>query len=82
MKILDFSFIWLLFSTVFSRRAKVLTDETFEHDTQAISGSTTGDWLVLFCEPNRFEECQEIMPMWDEISSLLAGQVNVAFVDV
>ena len=24
-----------------------LTDDSFEHDTQAASGATTGDWLVL-----------------------------------
>ena len=26
----------------------VLTDENFEHDTQATTGSTTGSWLILF----------------------------------
>jgi len=26
---------------------KALNDETFEHLTQAASGATTGDWLVL-----------------------------------
>lgn len=26
----------------------VLTDENFEHDTQATTGSTTGRWLVVF----------------------------------
>lgn len=26
---------------------KELTDETFEHLTQAATGSTTGDWLIL-----------------------------------
>jgi hypothetical protein len=28
-----------------------LTDATFEHDTQASTGSTTGDWFVEFYAP-------------------------------
>lgn len=65
--------VFALITMAIAKRAIILTDENFEHDTQAASGSTTGDWLVLFCEPNRFEECAEIMPMWDELSNLLAG---------
>lgn len=26
---------------------KTLTDSTFEHDTQASTGATTGDWFVM-----------------------------------
>lgn len=26
---------------------KQLTDDSFEHDTQASSGSTTGDWFIM-----------------------------------
>ena len=26
---------------------KILTDATFEHDTQASTGATTGDWFVM-----------------------------------
>ena len=32
------------------KKAYQLTDDNFEHDTQATTGATTGDWLVLFCE--------------------------------
>jgi len=28
-----------------------LTDATFEHDTQASTGGTTGDWFVMFAAP-------------------------------
>ena len=49
-----FGIFSLLVVIAWTRRAIVLTDETFENDTQAASGSTTGDWLVLFCEPRRF----------------------------
>ena len=30
---------------------KILTDENFEHDTQATTGATTGDWFVMFYAP-------------------------------
>jgi hypothetical protein len=30
---------------------KILTDQNFEHDTQATTGATTGDWFVLFYAP-------------------------------
>jgi hypothetical protein len=30
---------------------KILTDKNFEHDTQATTGATTGDWFVLFYAP-------------------------------
>ena len=65
-----------------SRPVIELTDANFEHDTQAATRGTTGDWLVLFCEPNRYRHCAALMPMWTELSSLLAGKVNVAHVDV
>jgi hypothetical protein len=29
----------------------VLKDSTFEHDTQAVTGATTGDWFVEFYAP-------------------------------
>lgn len=30
------------------KKTHVLTDASFEHDTQASTGATTGDWFVLF----------------------------------
>ena len=30
---------------------QVLTDKNFEHDTQAVTGATTGDWLIEFYAP-------------------------------
>ncbi|KAJ8306714.1 hypothetical protein KUTeg_015755 [Tegillarca granosa] len=35
-----------------------LTDETFEHLTQAATGATTGDWLVIFYCP----KCEDRLP--------------------
>ena len=59
-----------------------LTDSNFEHDTQATTGSTTGDWLILFCEFQRFKVCREYAPFWNELAGMLRGQTTVAFVDV
>ena len=30
---------------------RTLTDATFEHDTQAATGATTGDWFIEFMAP-------------------------------
>ena len=59
-----------------------LTDLNFEHDTQATTGSTTGDWLILFCEYERFEKCRNYQPFWDELAGILRGRVTVAYIDV
>lgn len=32
-----------------AKRPIELTDANFEHDTQAVTGATTGDWFILFC---------------------------------
>jgi len=80
--VLFLAFVMTMGNFVQARPPIELTDENFEHDTQSATGGTTGDWLVLFCEPNRFRVCKEIMPMWAELSALLAGRVNVAQVDV
>eukprot|EP00742_Colponemidia_sp_Colp-10_P004521 GILJ01004826.1.p1 GENE.GILJ01004826.1~~GILJ01004826.1.p1 ORF type:complete len:239 (+),score=20.50 GILJ01004826.1:33-719(+) len=58
-----------------------LTDETFEHLTQASTGSTTGDWLIEFYAP-WCGHCQRLAPIYDEVGRVLKGEVNVAKVDV
>ncbi len=63
------------------KRSKELTDKTFEHDTQATTGATTGDWLVNFCSKSK-RECREIEPLWDELTEKLFGRVSVAHVDL
>ena len=42
---LSFCLVMGALATV-SGKAKKLTDENFEHDTQATTGGTTGDWFV------------------------------------
>ena len=63
------------------KRSKELTDKTFEHDTQATTGSTTGDWFVNFCS-KKSRECKEIEPLWDELAERLYGRVTVAHLDL
>lgn len=59
---------------------KLLTDDTFEHDTQASSGATTGDWLVMFTK-DECEGCQQIIATLEAISANLNGHKNVALVE-
>ncbi|XP_049797665.1 thioredoxin domain-containing protein [Schistocerca nitens] len=60
---------------------KELTDDTFEHLTQAASGATTGDWFVMF-EGTDCAECGRLMARWEAVGAKLRGRVNVARVDV
>lgn len=39
--------LFLLLQLAAAAEVATLTDENFEHDTQASTGSTTGSWLVL-----------------------------------
>eukprot|EP00536_Pseudo-nitzschia_multiseries_P006704 jgi/Psemu1/296343/fgenesh1_pm.146_\ len=43
-----------------------LTDATFEHQTQASTGMTTGSWLVLFGIPN-CENCETLKPILQDL---------------
>lgn len=71
----------------------ILTEANFEHETQASSGATTGDWLVEFYAPwsdyffifltfFRCSHCKHLQPVWEELATALKGKVNVAKVDV
>ena len=59
----------------------VLESSTFEHETQAVTGATTGDWFVKFYAP-WCGHCKKLAPIWDELAADLKGEVNVAKVDV
>ncbi len=48
-------------------------DATFEHDTQAASGATTGDWLVMFFT-GWCPHCTALAPMWEDVGEALHGQ--------
>lgn len=58
----------------------VLTDDSFEHLTQAGSGMTTGHWFVLF-GTTWCEHCEFMMPHWNKTARELKGEINVAWID-
>ncbi|CAF4314833.1 unnamed protein product, partial [Adineta steineri] len=53
------------FGEVRQRLTHTLDDKTFEHDTQASTGSTTGDWFILFKKSN---ESHSLLPVWEATS--------------
>nr|CAG4644057.1 EOG090X0856 [Lepidurus arcticus] len=61
--------------------AQELTDENFEHLTQASTGATTGDWFVLFYRPDN-DVSQRLMARWEALGASLKNRVNVAKVNV
>ena len=50
-------------------RAEVveLTDATFEHETQASTGMTTGSWFVFF-KAARCRHCEHVAPQVETLS--------------
>jgi len=57
---------------------KELTDTTFEHLTQAASGATTGDWLVLFFT-DECEACFKMTAVLDTVACKHRGNAaNIA----
>lgn len=59
---------------------KELTDDTFEHLTQAATGATTGDWFVLFYTPDCVD-CQRLQARWEAVGAHLKSRMNVARVN-
>jgi len=61
--------VFFVFSS-FSDSAEVvkLTDDTFEHRTQASTGGTTGSWLILFHLPN-CNSCNKLKLVLDELGN-------------
>jgi hypothetical protein len=57
----------VLSSQCVSAEIMSLTDQTFEHETQASTGMTTGSWLVLFSIPSCYS-CEQWKPFLEELS--------------
>jgi len=65
-----------------------LNEQNFEHLTQAATGATSGDWLVLFCKDS-VSRCQKVTSNWQKVAVNLAAsreakgmpRINVALVD-
>lgn len=57
-----------------------LTDDNFEHETQASTGATTGDWLVVFTNEHCGGPCDRLMPHLETTAGNLRGRKNVALV--
>ncbi|CAG0894856.1 unnamed protein product, partial [Darwinula stevensoni] len=60
---------------------KVLTDENFEHLTQASSGATTGDWLLFF-HHDGCSACEEVTPTLEAAASRSRHHQNVAKINM
>jgi len=59
----------------------VLTDANFEHDTQASTGMTTGDWFIMF-HASWCGHCKVAMPEIEKFATSRRGQMNVGKVEV
>lgn len=65
-----------------------LDEQNFEHLTQAATGATSGDWLVLFCKES-VARCEKVSKNWQKVALTLAAsreakglqRINVASVD-
>ncbi|KAF6025385.1 hypothetical protein EB796_016322 [Bugula neritina] len=55
-----------------------LSDETFEHLTQASTGSTTGDWMIWLHK----SACSDLTAVWEALASRLKYSKVVGEVDI
>ncbi|XP_056638380.1 thioredoxin domain-containing protein [Diorhabda sublineata] len=60
--------------------SKELTDNTFEHLTQASTGATTGDWFVMFYSTDCVE-CSRLQARWEAVGAYIKSRINIARVN-
>eukprot|EP00429_Kryptoperidinium_foliaceum_P052260 CAMPEP_0176092912 /NCGR_PEP_ID=MMETSP0120_2-20121206/46552_1 /TAXON_ID=160619 /ORGANISM="Kryptoperidinium foliaceum, Strain CCMP 1326" /LENGTH=196 /DNA_ID=CAMNT_0017426837 /DNA_START=38 /DNA_END=629 /DNA_ORIENTATION=+ len=62
-----------------------LNDDTFEHQTQASTGATTGSWLIMMGTAAGCDACTRLKPLFEDLgedeglyeSSIVLGSVDV-----
>ena len=59
----------------------VLDDDSFEHLTQASTGATTGDWLVLMTSDRECSDCKKIQRELRRVALTYQNLKNVAILD-
>jgi len=59
----------------------VLDDNNFEHLTQASTGATTGDWLVMMTKDKKCSECDKIEKELRKVATVFKGRKNIAKLD-
>lgn len=82
MKLLTVSVVLVvLLFTASAAKVHLLTEETFEHDTQAATGATTGNWFVMF-KSESCGFCHQARPAFDALSDSAEDHAtNIAVVD-
>jgi thiol-disulfide isomerase/thioredoxin len=81
-----FALLYSICNIVQTSKAEVvyLTDENFEHQTQASTGMTTGSWLIFF-KAKRCPHCNKLMPHYESLSQdeeLMERGIVLAMMDV
>lgn len=73
---------FMLHYLITNRESKVhsLSDVNFEHLTQAATGATTGDWLVMFSRSG-CDTCTQLRATIEAVAVNLRNQKNVAIID-
>ncbi|KAK7867154.1 hypothetical protein R5R35_013633 [Gryllus longicercus] len=77
---LDDELILHTFTSNKEPNVKELSDENFEHLTQASSGATTGDWFIMFYS-TECVDCQRLQARWEAVGAKLKSRMNVARVN-
>ncbi|XP_047494537.1 uncharacterized protein LOC125042735 [Penaeus chinensis] len=76
----DDEFLLHMFVSNLDSVVKSLGDSTFEHETQASTGATTGDWLVMFTRAG-CERCTYLRATVEAVAASMRNRKNVAIVD-